>query len=279
MSFFQMLLSSSTLLLALCAGFGASIASGLIGPYVVVKRISSLSGSIAHSVLGGMGCALFFQRVFNLHWLHPIFGAIVAAVISAIVVGYIHLYYKEREDAVIAMVWSVGMALGVIFIYHTPGTNVDLTHFLIGNILWVTPIQLVLLLVLNLIILTAITVQYHKLLALCFDETQCELQNVPTKFLYLGLLVLISLTVVMLIYMMGVILALSMLVIPAGIASLMTRSFFKMMMLATLLNIVITFCGFWAAYELSWPVSSTIALLAGLLYLSALGSKKILSKI
>ncbi len=121
MSFIEALLSSPLLQMAVLAACGASVASGIIGSYVVVKRIVSISGSIAHSVLSGLGAALWFQRVHGWEWMLPIYGAFVSGVISALIIGWVHLYYREREDAIIAMIWSVGMALGVIFVSQIPG--------------------------------------------------------------------------------------------------------------------------------------------------------------
>src|SRR5579872_2633789 len=123
---------------ALLAGCAASITSGIIGSYVVVKRIVFISGSIAHSVLGGMGFCLWLKRTYQIDWLDPLHGAIAAALISALLIGWIHLKYREREDTVIAALWSTGMSIGVIFIALTPGYAVELMHFLFGNILWVS---------------------------------------------------------------------------------------------------------------------------------------------
>src|SRR5438477_3355643 len=113
MSFIEAFFSSPVLQMAVLSAIGASFASGIIGAYVVVKRIVSISGSIAHSVLSGLGCALWLQRRYGLDWLEPIYGAIVAAILSALIIGWVHLRFREREDAIIAMIWSIGMASGV----------------------------------------------------------------------------------------------------------------------------------------------------------------------
>ena len=113
-SFFEALQTSSLLQYALLAALLASIASGIVGAYVVVKRIAFISGSIAHSVLGGMGFFLWLQRTQGITWADPLWGALFAAILSALIIGWIHLNYRQREDAVIATIWSVGMAIGVL---------------------------------------------------------------------------------------------------------------------------------------------------------------------
>src|SRR6266545_3540246 len=101
--------------MALFAGFAASIASGIVGSYVVVKRIVFISGSIAHSVLGGMGVCLWIRRVWHIEWLSPMHAALIAALLSAFLIGWIHLKYRQREDTVIAALWATGMSIGVVF--------------------------------------------------------------------------------------------------------------------------------------------------------------------
>src|SRR5690242_14284518 len=112
--------------MALFGGLLASVSSGVIGSYVVVKRIAFIAGSIAHSVLGGMGFFLWMQRTYDLPYLHPMIGAFLGAIASALILGWVQLRYKQREDALIAALWSTGMAIGVIFIALTPGSNVEL---------------------------------------------------------------------------------------------------------------------------------------------------------
>lgn len=265
-SFFEALATNSLLLTAVFAGLAASIVSGIIGTYVVVKRIVFISGSISHSVLGGIGFCLWLQRVHGVSWVTPLQGAIVTAVLSALLIGWIHLYSREREDSVIAAIWSIGMALGVLFISQTPGFNVELTNFLIGNILWVTPSELHTLYVLDVLVIVLVGILHRRLLAICFDEEQAQLQGLRVNVLYLLLLILTALTTVLLIQVVGVILVLTMLTIPAAIANLFTVKMSHMMLLAIVLSALFSFVGTGIAYELDWPVGATIALLAGAAY-------------
>lgn len=269
-TFYEALLSNPLLLTALLASFAASIVSGIIGSYVVVKRIVFIAGSISHSVLSGIGCAIWLERAQGVTWMTPLYGALVAAVLSALLLGYIHLHYKQREDSVIAALWSIGMAVGVLFISQTPGFNVELTNFLIGNILWVSHTDLYVLSALDLITIVVTFCYHKKFLAICFDEEQARLQGLPVNGLYMLLLILIAVSIVLLIQVVGVILVLTMLTIPAAIANLLTSSLSKMMMWAILISMLFCFVGNEMAYDLDWPTGATIALLAGICYVGSL---------
>lgn len=261
------LFSNPFLINALLAGFGASITSGIIGSYVVVKRIVFISGSISHSVLGGMGLAIWLKRTYGLEWLSPVYGALFAAIVSALLIGWVHIKYREREDTVIAALWATGMSIGVIFIALTPGYNVELMNYLFGNILWVTRSDLLLILGLDLIVIAIAALFHRKFLAICFDEQQALLQNVKVKFYYLLLLCLVALSVVLLIQVVGAILIIALLAIPAAIAGRLTFRLSKMMLYAILISSLFTLIGTFLSYELNWPPGATIALTAALFYL------------
>lgn len=274
MTFLEAVFYNPLLFSALMAGFAASIVSGIVGSYVVVKRIVFICGGISHSVLGGIGFCLWLERTQGVAWASPLLGALSAAVISALIIGWIHIYYRQREDSVIASLWSVGMATGVLFISQTPGFNVELTNFLIGNILWVTPMDLMILGSLDLIVVLIVLLLHKKFLAMCFDPDQAKLQGLPVNTLYLLLLVLTAITIVLLIQVVGIILVLTMLTIPAAIANLYTGRLSSMMVIAIVLSATLSFAGTALAFDLDWPGGATIALLAGFSYLGALLLKR-----
>ncbi len=253
--------------MALLAGFAASITNGIIGSYVVVKRIVFIGGSIAHSVLGGMGLFLWLSRTYDIAWLHPMQGAFCAAILSALLIGWIHLKYKEREDTVIAALWSTGMAIGVIFISLTPGYNVELMNFLFGNILWISQSDILYLLGLDALVLGITLIFHKKFLAICFDEQQAALQGLKVHALYLLLLCLVAISVVLLIQTVGAILVIAMLTIPAALGSSLTHSLTRMMGIAIVLSCLFTLVGTIASYQLNWPPGATIALIAAMFYL------------
>jgi len=263
----EALFTQSFLYMALLAGIAGSITGGIMGSFVVIKRIVFISGSIAHSILGGMGLFLWIHRTFDIAWITPIQGAMVAAIISALLIGWIHLEYQQREDTVIAALWSTGMSLGVIFIALTPGYNVELMHYLFGNILWVTRSDVITLFVLDLVVILIVALFRHQFITICFDEQQAKLQKVSVKFFYLLLLCLVAISVVLLIQVVGAILVIAMLALPAAIASNLTRKFTLMMVLAVAIGALFSFLGTAAAYQLNWPPGATIALIATLFYL------------
>lgn len=273
-SFFSAIFHNPFLQMALFSGLLASITSGVIGSYVVIKRISFLAGSIAHSVLSGMGICLFLQYSFNMPQIKPLYGAFVSAIISALLIGWIHRKFSQRDDSVIAAIWSSGMAIGVIFISLSPGSQLNLLDFLFGNILWVTKLDLFWLLMIDILILGTVSIFYTRFLAICFDETQCYLRKIPTTFTYLLLLSLIALSIVLLIKVMGIILLIALLTIPPTIASLFTHRLSPMMLFACLIAMGIHFAGLYIAYETNFPPGATIALVAGISYIIALIYRK-----
>jgi zinc transport system permease protein len=272
---FEIFFTHSFLLMALLAGIAASFTSGIIGSYVVTKRIVFIAGSISHSVLGGMGLFLWLKRTYNLTFLSPMQGALLAALASAFLLGWTHLKYKEREDSIIAALWATGMSIGVIFITFTPGYNVELMNFLFGNILWVTRSDLITLLFLNAIVIACTLFFYRKFQAICFDEEQALLQGVAVQPLYILLLCLVATSVVVLIQIVGAVLVISMLTMPAAIAASLTHKLSSMMKIAILSGIVFTCLGIYASYQLNWPPGATITLIAASAYVLVLCKPKV----
>lgn len=249
---------------ALLAGLLAAVGCGVMGSYVVVKRIGFVAGGIAHTVLGGVGVAYY------LGW-PPLAGALVAALLAALGLGWVNLRLREREDTLVAALWAVGMSVGVLCLSQTRGQAVDLASFLFGNILLVGSGDLALMAVLDLVILVLVGLFSRQFLAVVFDEEFARLRGVPVTFFYLLLLCLVSLTVVLLIRVVGLILVIALLTLPAASAAQFTRSLLGMMALATLLGALTTSGGLALAYAPDLPVGSVITLLAALLYVAALG--------
>ncbi|MCB1085375.1 MAG: metal ABC transporter permease [Chlamydiia bacterium] len=272
--FFTALFVHSFLRMALFATLGASVAGGIVGSYVVVKRIVFISGSIAHSVLGGLGAALYLKRVYQISWLEPIHGALVAAILSAWIIAAVRLYYRQREDTVIAALWAFGMSIGVILISLTPGYTTEISNYLFGNILWASKADLTMLLILDGIVLLTALIFHRRFLAICFDEEQSALQGQNVKLLYFLLLFLVAITVVLMIQIVGAILIVAILSLPAAIANLYTHRLSKMMGLAIVVGMVISFLGLGFSYTLNWPPGATIGLTATTVYLLHLIRKK-----
>ena len=267
MEFFASLFTVSFLRNALFAGLMASIVCGVIGSLVVVKRISFVSGAIAHSVLGGIGIAYFFN-------FSPIIGAFSFAIFSAILISIIKQRKNQNEDTVLSAFWAVGMAIGIIFMSMTPGYNSNLMSYLFGNILLVTNADLWSLLTLLLVIISTVIVFYRQLIAMIFDEEFARLKNIKVNFLYTLLLILISLSVVILIRVVGIILVIALLTLPAAISRLFNRSIGGMMFWASIFGFIFTLLGLWLSYLLNLPTGSVIIVLAGFTYIISTFVKK-----
>ena len=258
--FFTALTEYGFLQSALIAGLLASVGCGLMGTYVVVKRIAFLAGGIAHSVLSGMGAALYFG-------FDPLAGALGAAILSALLIGWIRLRWETQEDTIIGALWAIGMAVGILFIAKTPGYQTDLMSYLFGSILLVPTRSLWFMATLDLLLLFAVGAYHRQFLAVAFDEEFARLRGVPVTFFYLLLLVLVAVTVVLLIQIVGLILVLALLTLPAATAGHYLHSIGAMMGLATLLGSLVSVLGLALSYGSDLPAGPTIVLLAGALYL------------
>lgn len=275
MSFIEALIANPFLQAALLAGLAASVVSGVVGSYVVIKRIAFISGSIAHAVLGGIGFVIWLNRVHDVHWLSPLQGALIAALLSALAIGWVRVYSRQREDTLIAALWSSGMALGILFMAHSPGYSTELTNYLVGNILWVSKADLYRLWALDAAVLILVAIYYKRFLLLCFDEEQARLQGVPVRRLYLLLLALIAVTTVLLIHVVGIILVIALLTLPAAISKLFARRLSSVMICSVALCALLNLSGTLVAYRLDWPPGATIALLAAVAYLIALFARSL----
>lgn len=257
--FLQALPNHTFLQNALLAGILASIGCGMMGTYVVVKRIGFLAGGIAHAVLGGMGIAYYFGR-------SPLGGALGAALLAALIIGWVNLRGQEHEDTLIAALWSLGMAIGILFISQTPGYNVDLMSYLFGNILMVPCADLFLMSGVDAVIVLSVLLFRKQFVAVAFDEEFAEVRGVNVTFFYL-LLCLVALTVVLLIQVVGLILVIALLTLPAAIAAQYVRSVGRMMWVAMGLGAMFTTMGLALSYEPNLPAGPSIILLAGATYL------------
>ncbi|MBU2502158.1 MAG: metal ABC transporter permease [bacterium] len=254
---------------AVLAGLLASVACGIVGTYVVTRRITVIAGSLAHTVLGGMGAAYYLRAAQGWQWLHPLHGAVAAALLGAGLIGLVRARSREREDTVISALWAVGMAVGVFFLFKTPGYKADLITYLFGNIVMVDPVALRLLIGLDLVILLLVLVFYNPLLAVCFDEEFARLRGVRVGWLYTLLLMLIALTIVTLVYVVGIVMVIALVTLPASVAGLFVRRLWPTMVLAAALSSVLTVAGLGISYGADLPAGATIVLLTGLVYATA----------
>ncbi|MDY0012236.1 MAG: metal ABC transporter permease [Rhodocyclaceae bacterium] len=269
--FLDALMREAFLQHALLGGLLASLACGVVGTYVVAKRIGFVAGGIAHSVLGGMGIAYFLGA-------SPLAGALAAALVAALVIGWVSLRVRKDEDTIIAALWAIGMAVGVLFISRTPGYNADLMSYLFGNILMVSRADLWVMAVLDGIVLLVVALFSKQFLAVSFDEEFARVRGTRVELFHLLLLCLVALTVVVLIQVVGLILVLALLTLPAAIAAQWRSRLAPIMALAVVLGMAFTAGGLALSYTPDLPAGATIILLAGATYLLALGARCFVSK-
>jgi zinc transport system permease protein len=261
---------------ALATGVLASVACGVIGTFVVVRRITYIAGGISHSALGGLGAALYIQTIYGWKDLNPLYGAVAASLLAALVIGIVSLRAKEREDTVIGAVWAVGMAVGVIFISRTPGYNADLMSYLFGNILLVSAQDLWLLAALDILVVGIAIVCYNQFLAVCFDGEFALLRGLRVDLYYLLLLCLTALTVVVLVTVVGIVMVIALLTLPTAIAGFFARTLKQMMAASMLICMVFTTSGLLISYGPNFPAGATTIVIAGAVYLLVLFGRSVL---
>jgi zinc transport system permease protein len=199
-------------------------------------------------------------------------GATAFGVVSALVVGSAYRRLGSGIDAVIATVWSVGMALGVLFVALAPGYAPDLTSYLFGSLLFVPWDYVALVGALDLLILAVVAASFRRFEAVCFDEEFAEVTGVRVERVFLGLLALAALAIVTLIRVVGILLAIALLTIPATIARQWSSTLRGMMAIATLVCAVCIASGLFLSYglstafEISAPPGPLVILLAATLY-------------
>lgn len=253
---------------ALFASLLVGISCGLIGTLVVLNRIVFLGGGIAHAAYGGVGLAYYFGQ-------DPMLGAILFSIISALGMGAVHLRTKARSDTLIGVMWSIGMAIGIIFVSLTPGFKADLMSYLFGSLLAVSGTDLQVMALIAILVIVFVALLYRSLQAISFDETFSTVRNLPVKELYLLMLVMIGLTVVVAMRVVGLIMVIAMLTIPPATANLFLKDMKGMMLLSIGLGWLFSSVGLVVSFALNLQAGPVIILVAALSYLAAAGIKKL----
>lgn len=256
---------------AILAGVLVSLAAGTLGVYVVLNRVTILSGGIAHAAYGGVGMAYFFG--FN-----PLLGGIIFSLTASLLMTIVQRRAHQRTDMLIGVMWAVGMAIGILFVDNTPGYKVDLMSYLFGSLLAVTPYEIWIILALDVIILFTVFALYRSLLAISYDEIFAIVRGVPVYLISMILMVLISFTVVMMMRVVGLILVIALLTLPAATSNLFTVDMRKMMVLASGLGMIFTICGLWLSYIYNLTSGAAIILVAAVVYLISLLFKRFQKK-
>ena len=245
MEFFD-LLSYSFFQNALLGSLLASIACGIIGSYVVVRRLVFISGGITHASLGGIGIGFYFG------W-NPILAAMVFSILSAFGIEWLSSRQGVREDSAIGSFWSLGMAVGIIFIYLKPGFAPNLSDYLFGNILTITQTDIISLAILSLALIIVFLLFGQHILFAAFDSDFAKTRNLPVNFIKYAMMMAIAITIVLSIRLVGIVLLMSILTVPQMTANLFTSNFVKMILLSVMIGFIGCIIGLFLSAILDVP--------------------------
>ena len=247
---------------AILASILSGIACGLIGTYIVCRRLVFLSGGITHASFGGIGIAYYFG--FN-----PLLGAFGFSLLAGVGIELLSQKEKIREDSVIGMLWSLGMAIGIIFIYMTPGYAPNLMSFLFGNVLSVTHADLIAISILDLILILVFTLFYRQIMYASFDREYSESQHIPVSVINCFMMMLVAAAIVLSIRAIGIVLLISLLTIPVTIVNTFTKKYNTLSLCSCIIATLGTLLGLWFSYSADIPSgASTIFVLAILLIIA-----------
>lgn len=240
----------------------ASITAGIVGTYIVCRRMVFLSGGITHASFGGIGIGYFLG--FN-----PVLGAAIFGILSALGIEYLSVRHKIREDSAIGILWAFGMATGIIFIYLTPGYSPDLIGYLFGSILTVTNADIIALGIMSAILIMYFSVFYRTILYMSYDESFARTYSSYVNTFKYVTTALVALTIVLNIRMAGVVLVISLLTIPPNIAMIFTRVYSEIIIWSIISGFIGTAAGYIISYYLGIPVGATIIFVLVILWLLA----------
>ena len=249
---------------ALLAGLLSSVLFGILGSVVTVRRVGSLAGAVSHAVLGGIGLALFISSRFIP--VPPIAGALVFALLSALVIGLVSVKAKQREDTVINAIWVIGMSLGLIFMAKTPG-YADPAAWLFGNILLISNMDLLLMALLVCIVLALARRFYAQIEASSFDEEFARTRGVPVEKIFFIILGLTAVAIVLLQTFIGIVMVIAMLTLPAGCAGVFSRSLGSMMLSSCLFSALFSISGLVTGWLFDLPIGAMTVIIAGIVFL------------
>jgi zinc transport system permease protein len=236
---------------AMLAALLVSVVAGIIGTYITSRRLVFLSGGITHASFGGIGIAYYIG-------INPVIGAIVFSILSAFGIEALSHRKSIREDSAIGILWAFGMAIGIIFIFLTPGYAPNLLSFLFGSILTVTNSDLLYLLVLNFFVILFFSIFYRQILYIAFDQEFARTQKVPVTLMNYILIMFIAIAIVLSIRVVGIILLISLFTIPPATANIFSHHFGRIILWSILLSFLGSFIGLLLSYSINIPSGAAI---------------------
>ncbi len=253
---------------ALLGSLLASIACGLVGTYIVTRRLVFISGGLTHASFGGIGLGLYTG-------ISPILSAAVFAVLSAFGVEWLSKRKDMREDSAIAVFWTLGMALGIMFTFLTPGYAPDLSAYLFGNILTITPGDILLLAVLSVVLSLFFLLFLRPIVCIAFDRDFARSQGIPVALFEYLLMMFIALTIVACLRMVGIVLVISLLTVPQMTANLFSQRFQRIIGLSIGIGYLGCLGGLLLSFYLNVPSGAAIIFFSILIYAVCKGGKSL----
>jgi zinc transport system permease protein len=251
---------------ALLAALLASISCGIAGTYIVARRKVFIAGGITHASFGGIGLGYFLG-------ISPVLGGAVFGLLSALGIEFIAKKTEIREDSAIGIIWSFGMAVGIIFIFLTPGYAPNLMTYLFGNILTVSSADINFMLILCAALIIFFWFFYRTILFISFDEDYARSHNVPVQAFNYLLIIMVALVIVLNIRIVGIILVISFLTIPQSTANLFTKDFRRIIFYAVMFGVIGSFLGLYISFKANLPSGATIIFVFVIIYMLAWVSK------
>ncbi len=239
-----------------------SVAAAIIGTYIITRRLVAISGGITHACFGGLGLGYFVG-------VNPLFMAAVFAVASSLGVEFMSTRYRIREDSAIAVVWAIGMAIGVIFVFLTPGYVPELNSFLFGNILTITGNDILIFSLFTLVLIVFFARYFNVIVAVAFDRDFARVSSLPVTFVSVVMTVMVAVCIVLTIKLVGVMLLMSMLTLPQIIAEIFCHRFKTVMLLSILLSVAGSLCGLFLSAVINVPCSALIVAVFSTMFVAA----------
>jgi len=244
---------------ALLGSLFASIACGTIGTYIVTRRLVFISGGITHASFGGIGIGLYTG-------VSPILSAAIFSVLSAFGVEWLSKRKDMREDSAIAVFWTFGMAIGIIFSFLAPGFTPELSAFLFGNILTITVTDIWMLVILSTVLTCFFSCFLNTIIYIAFDREYARSQRIPVRLFEYLLMMFIALTIVSCLRLIGIVLVISLLTLPQMTANLFTHSFKKIIFLSDGIGFTSCLGGLLLSYQIQVPSGAAIIFFSIILY-------------
>lgn len=242
-----------------------SIASAMIGTYIVTRRMVSISGGVTHACFGGLGLGYY------LGW-NPVLTAALFAVASSLGVELMSVRGRVREDSAIAVIWAIGMAVGILFVFLTPGYVPELNSFLFGNVLTISRADLWAFALFTAVLALFFALFYRRIVAVAFDRDFAFVIGLPVGLISTVMTVMTAVCIVLTIRLVGIMLLMSMLALPQLTAELFCRRFSRMMLASAAVSLLCSVGGLMLAAVVDVPCSALIVLVMAAVYvLTALG--------